>query len=81
MKLYEEEIDAFALGAAISWLATYFILKREKRMISRIKSELRSLACHHNLTEYQHRQTFPPLFGGCETLPLASDEKILTTYG
>jgi hypothetical protein len=80
MKLYAEEIDAFALEAAISWLATYFILTHEKRMISRIKSELQSLAGYHNLTQHQYKQTLPPLFGGSATLPLASDEKLLTTY-
>jgi hypothetical protein len=80
MKLYAEEIYVFALGAAISWLATYFILTREKRMISRIKSELQSLAGYHNLTQHQYGRTLPPLLGGA-TLPLASDEKILTTYG
>jgi hypothetical protein len=80
MELYDGEIDAFTLGAAIGCLATFFILTREKRAISRIKSDLQLLACHHNLTEYQYKQTLPPLFGGSATLPLASDEKILTTY-
>jgi hypothetical protein len=54
--------------------------RMKKRMISRIKSELQSLAGYHNLTQHQYKQTLPPLFGGSATLPLTSDEKILTTY-
>jgi hypothetical protein len=71
---------SFALGAAISWLATYLVLTHEKRMISRIKSNLDSLAGYHNLTQHQYTQIHPPLYGGSASIPLASDEQILNTY-
>lgn len=79
MKLYAGEIDAFALGAALGWLVTYFVLTRDKRIVGEIKSKLELLAGYHDLTKEQYRRTMPPLVGGA-ALPLASDETILGIY-
>jgi hypothetical protein len=81
MKLYAGEIYAFALGGALSWLATYFYLTREKRVIAEIKSNLDTLDAYHDLTKPQRLRMRPPLFGGGTRIPLASDEQILSIYG
>ncbi len=81
MKLYAGEIYAFALGAALSWLITYFYLTREKRIIAEIKSNLETLGEYHDLNKQQRLRMLPPLFGGGTGIPLASDEQILSIYG
>jgi hypothetical protein len=75
--LSNSEINAFALGAFLSWGITYFFLRHEKRTIAKIKSSLEFLASYHTLTAKQSHRISPSLGG---KPPLASDEEILAIY-
>jgi hypothetical protein len=78
MKLYADEFYAFALGAAISWVATYRALTKDRRLVAAVRSNINLLSDFNGLSKNQYRKTLPPLTGSAEVL--VSDERIRTAY-
>ena len=74
------EIHAFLLGALVAWLATYTSLTREKRLVSRIRSDVALSASFQSLHD---RSDLPlryrNLFLGCGD-DVVTDKEILAVY-
>jgi hypothetical protein len=77
MRITEHEIWTFLVGAAVGSAITYWIVTREKRIISGVRSEIFMLASLHDLTDAQREQTsdLSP-----KQQELVSDKEILQYY-
>jgi hypothetical protein len=72
----ESLINSFLLGAAVGSIITYWIVTREKRLISRIRDNIHFLADLHELTPAQRRKAGPLL----DFSEIATDKEILEFY-
>jgi hypothetical protein len=78
------EIPAFLLGAGVAWLATYFSLTRERRLVLSIRSDAEHLASYHRdlLPKRRHYRGVappPPQRWYCGD-NVITDEEILAIY-
>ncbi len=56
MRVHGGEINAFLLGAALSWLATYLVLTHRRRTVGNIRKEIKDLALFHDLKKPQFNE-------------------------
>lgn len=63
----------FILGAMVGWAVAYFVLTKEKRIVSNIRREIDYLGLYHDLPQTLYRKTIFPN-------PMVSDEEVLAAY-
>jgi hypothetical protein len=77
VRIAEQAINAFLLGAGLGVglgaISTYWIVTRERRIISKIRGSIDFLSSYHTLTNAQNRQIQ-------NSEALVSDKEILAYY-
>jgi hypothetical protein len=53
MRLFHDQLDAFAWGIGAGWLVTYLSLTHERRTIKSVRKAVVDLASYHDLTNAQ----------------------------
>jgi hypothetical protein len=76
MRITENEIVAFIVGAAIGSIVTYWHVTREKRAIASIRDDIEHLRLYLDLSAAQNRQ----ISGSYAIKKFVTDEQILTVY-
>jgi hypothetical protein len=76
MRIYENEIAAFVMGAAVGSVITYFYATREKRAISSIRDDVEFLRDYLDFNPAQYRR----VDSSGAIKKLATDEEILAIH-
>jgi hypothetical protein len=72
MRITEQAIYAFFIGAAVGSIFTYWYVTREKRIIAEVRSRIETLGHFHDLTEAEHQKII--------SNDVASNDEILAFY-
>jgi hypothetical protein len=75
-RITEYVINAFAIGAVLGSVITYFYATREKRAISRVRDDISFLSAWLELNSVQSRRTM----SAEATKEIVNDERVLKTY-